>query len=46
MAKKKPITKEPLRLIIDDFADEIKANATSGPKPSKAVIFSSSSDSI
>jgi len=39
MAEKKPITKEPLREIIEDFANEIKANASSGPKPSKAVIF-------
>jgi len=39
MNKKNPITKEPMREIIEDFAREIQEKKVVGPKPSKAVIF-------
>lgn len=39
MSPSKPITRDSQRPIIDDFAAEIRANASPGPKPAKAVIF-------
>jgi len=39
MSKNNPITKEPVREIIEDFAREIQEKKVVGPKPSKAVIF-------